>query len=516
MQQFEDFSKAGVSLESDDAARHLITERSPYWVGDIRGLTERAQRAFESGLHSAVAVPFVSASRAVGALSLFSRKPRPAEPDLLSILAHIGAEIGQFVARSRAQAELEAERKALAQKVDERTAELSRANEELARTGKMKDQFLASMSHELRTPISAILGLSEFLQQGIHGVLNEKQARSVKTIEESGRHLLALVDDILDISKIEAGKVRLEPLPVWAEPVCSGALRFVSQAAQRKHLSAKYVVEPPSLKLRADEKRLRQILVNLLSNAVKFTPEGGEIGIEAMEDESAGAVIFRVWDTGIGIAREDLPRLFQPFTQLDSRLSRQHAGAGLGLSLVKKLVDLHGGSVGIESEPGRGTRVTVSLPKGLSGLIPLPGRDASAADGFPALTPPDGTGQIVLLAEDNEAIAETASRFLELRGYRVVHATDGGDAVAKAIEFKPSLVLMDVHMPRMDGLEATRRIRQAPEVCQVPIVAVTALVMPGDRERCLEAGCDEYLAKPLGLKTLAAVVRRFVSGQQGP
>lgn len=515
VREFEMYSRSGLELESDPVAQQLIRSRMPFWSSDLRGMSDRAQRAFECGLVSAVAVPFVSASRAFGALSLFSRRQRPLEPDLLSSLAYIGAEMGQFAARTRAQAELVAERRALARKVEERTAELSRANEELARTGKMKDQFLASMSHELRTPISAVLGLSEFLQQGIHGALNEKQARSLKTIEESGRHLLALVDDILDISKIEAGKVKLEPLPVWAESVCGGAQRFVSQAASRKRLTISRVVDPPSLKLRADERRLRQILVNLLANAVKFTPDGGEVGIIAREDPGGSAVSFTVWDTGIGIASENLARLFQPFTQLDSSLSRQHAGAGLGLALVKKLVDLHGGSVSIESKIGHGTRVTVSLPKTLSIPGNLPGLPVEAEEGPSSFGPPEGSGQVILLAEDHEAIAETTSQFLKMRGYEVLLARNGDEAVARALESLPALVLMDVHMPRMDGLEATRRIRLQAAVRRIPIVAVTALVMPGDRERCLEAGCDEYVAKPLGLRQLAELVRRFVLAPQG-
>ncbi|MFN8095279.1 MAG: HAMP domain-containing sensor histidine kinase [Vicinamibacteria bacterium] len=230
----------------------------------------------------------------------------------------------------------------------------------------MKDEFLASMSHELRTPLNAILGLSEALQENVYGALQPRQREALQTVEESGRHLLELINDILDLSKIEAGKVVLELSDVPLGAACAGALRLVLGAAQAKHVSLESSVVPEDAEASADPRRLKQILVNLLSNAVKFTPEGGRAGVEARLD-GEGWVRIVVWDTGIGIAAEDVARLFQPFTQLDSSLSRQHAGTGLGLALVRRLAELHGGAATLESEPGKGTRVTVRLPAAARG-----------------------------------------------------------------------------------------------------------------------------------------------------
>ncbi len=505
--RLEKESPAVISAESDAAVQHLIESRTAFWLENVEGFTERSQLAFECGLQSAVVVPFVNMAGINGAFSLFSRQHKPEDSGLIPILCDIGAKLSQFAARTKAQEELEAERRSLKAKVEERAAELRQANEQLALTARLKDQFLASMSHELRTPIGAILGHADLLIQGLPGPLNERQIKALQTIEGSGRHLLALVDDILDISKIVAGRVKLEPYPVWVEPLCASASQFVQQAAQRKGLLAECSVKPKTLRMLADERRLRQILVNLLSNAVKFTQEGGRLGLDAWADQDGTEVHFCVWDSGIGISGEDIPRLFQPFTQLDSRLSRQHSGAGLGLALVKKLVDLHGGKVEMRSELGKGTRVTVSLP----GLLPegplkaapaVPERVRPLVSGIP-----EGKGRVILIAEDNETIIDTTAALLEARGYRTVVARNGEEAVRQAVHRHPDLILMDVQMPGVDGLEATRRIRRMKTLSGVRIIALTALVMPGDRDRCLEAGCDDYLSKPLDLGALAAVIR---------
>ena len=283
----------------------------------------------------------------------------------------------EIAERKRAEAALEAERVSLAQRVEERTRELRAANEDLAHASRLKNEFFACMSHELRTPLHAILGLSEAMQEQTYGPINENQQEALGNIAESGRHLLALINDILDLSKIEAGKLELEIAPVMVEFVCQASLRFINQMAQQKRLKVFTNLENVVTTLQADARHLKQILVNLLSNAVKFTPEGGSIGLEvAGKVESCpthdafvasglagqGVIHFTVWDKGIGIASEDLERLFQPFVQLDSGLTRQYPGTGLGLALVRRLVHLHGGSISVESELGKGSRFTVSLP----------------------------------------------------------------------------------------------------------------------------------------------------------
>jgi signal transduction histidine kinase len=242
------------------------------------------------------------------------------------------------------------------------TQELIAANAALTRAARLKDEFLASMSHELRTPLSAVLGFAEVLQDEAYGPLNDRQRQSLQHIAVSGRRLLDLINDILDLAALGAGKITLQLEPTALAPICQASMNRVMARAQQKRLSIAMTLDPAVPRLTVDARRVQQILENLLSNAVKFTPEGGAIGLEVAGDATRQAVDLIVWDTGIGIAQEQMPQLFQPFIQLDGRLARQYEGTGLGLALVARLVELHDGSVGVTSEVGRGSRFTVSLP----------------------------------------------------------------------------------------------------------------------------------------------------------
>ena len=435
--------------------------------------------------------------------------------------------------RKRVEAALEEERASLTRRVTERTAELSAANAELARAARLKDEFLASMSHELRTPLNAILGLSEALQEEVYGPLSEKQFKSLHRIEESGRHLLALINDILDVSKIEAGKLELEIGPVSVESVCRASLGLIKQTAHKKQLKVSSTFDSQVTTIQADGRRLKQILVNLLSNAVNFTPEGGTIGLEVVGDAENEAVHLTVWDTGIGISQEDLPRLFQPFVQLDSSLSRQYAGTGLGLALVHRMAEMHRGSVSMESQKGEGSRFTVSLPwresvKDSRDKGPKLQDEGLSVTNLRSLTfQPSDLQPLILLAEDNEDNINTLLDYLQVKGYRVIVARNGHEAIERAREKRPDVILMDIQMPGMDGLEATRHIRADADastglstgLAAVPIIALTALAMPGDRERCLEAGANEYLSKPVSLRGLVKVIEtqlnRNLTGKGG-
>ena len=254
------------------------------------------------------------------------------------------------------------ERRKAAESLRRSLVELEAANIELEKASRMKDEFLASMSHELRTPLTGILGLSEALQLQTFGTLSERQAKALRNIEESGRHLLDLINDILDLSKIAAGKfdLRLERCSVAA--ICQASLQLTKGMAHQKRQTVEFRMEPESISMRADPRRLKQMIVNLLSNAIKFTPEEGSLGLEVAGDPAAKTVEICVWDKGIGIAPEDLGKLFKPFSQIDGRLSRQYTGTGLGLSLVRRMAELHGGSAKVASEPGKGSRFTIVLP----------------------------------------------------------------------------------------------------------------------------------------------------------
>jgi PAS domain S-box-containing protein len=435
--------------------------------------------------------------------------------------------------RKQAEAALAAERSSLARRVEERTADLRLANVELARGARLKDEFLASMSHELRTPLNAILGLSEALQERVYGSVTAQQLKTLQSIEESGQHLLALINDILDLSKAEAGKLELDIAAVVVEQLCQASLRLIKQAAHQKQLSVTTTIDPAVTAIRGDARRLKQILVNLLSNAVKFTPQAGSVGLEVAGDAAQQLVRITVWDTGIGIAPDDLPRLFQPFVQLDRRLAREYAGTGLGLSLVYHMVELHGGSVTVESQVDQGSCFTVALPWSAQAAAERLG-EASVASGAgrPALDQglnsqgsPAAADQssrslsesgvevmapTILLAEDNQANIDLLSDYLLVKGYQVVVARNGVEAITLAQDNPPAVILMDIQMPGVDGLEATRRIRADADLAAIPIVALTALAMPGDRERCLNAGANDYLSKPVNLKRLVEVIETYL------
>ncbi|HEX9922797.1 MAG TPA: ATP-binding protein, partial [Anaerolineae bacterium] len=417
--------------------------------------------------------------------------------------------VGDITERKKYEEELARERSSLAKRVEERTAELSAANAELARAARLKDEFLASMSHELRTPLNAILGMSEVLRMSIYGDLNESQLDALDHIETAGRHLLELINDILDLSKIEAGKLDLVTGLMEVNNICQASLLFIKQIAHKKQIKISSVIDSSVDLLQADERRLKQILVNLLSNAVKFTPEGGQIGLEVEGDTDQGVVRFTVWDTGIGISTEDMQRLFKPFVQIDSSLSRKQGGTGLGLSLVYRLTEIHGGSVTLESKVGEGSRFTVSLPWTSSSDNELVNdRGASIT---PAATEPLDinyhSSALVLLAEDNETNIMTVRDFLQANGFKIIVARNGAETIDRARAEKPDIILMDIQMPGMDGLEATRQLRADPELARTPIIALTSLAMPGDRERCLAAGADDYMSKPMSLKRLVEMIK---------
>ena len=388
--------------------------------------------------------------------------------------------------------------------------ELALANLELSKAMSAKDEFLASMSHELRTPLASMLMLSEALQEGVYGPLAPRQLRSLETLDQSGRHLLDLIGDILDLAKIGAAQLGIEPHACDVPQIGEAALRLVSGLAKKKDLVTSFECSPEILVTRGDPRRLKQILVNLLGNAVKFTPRGGRIGLHIDADAIGEVIRLVVWDNGPGIAAADQERLFKPFTQLDSRLARDHGGSGLGLALVSALVDLHGGSVSLDSTPGEGSRFTVRLPW----IAPVDAhaprdRARDSAPPIPALV-----GRRVLLAEDNPVSAARVVDHLRSRGLVVDRAEDGRQALEMACRLKPDLVLMDMQMPALSGIEVTRRLRADGDrrVSSVPIVALTALSMSGDRERCLAAGAGAYLTKPVPLAELWRTVEEILGG----
>ena len=419
------------------------------------------------------------------------------------ILGHSSPE-GKLVFYSTIMRDI-SQRKQMELDLRKRGQELIAANTELAGAARLKDEFLASMSHELRTPLNGILCMSEGLQEQVYGLLNEEQLRAVKDVEECGRHLLELINDILDVAKIEAGKIELQLAPVLIRNVCQASLRLVKEAASKKKITVLLQLGNPDMTLTVDERRLKQVLVNLLSNAVKFTPDGGRVGLEVVAERDREQVRFTVWDTGIGIRAEEMQRLFQPFVQLDSRLSRQYEGTGLGLALVKRLTELHGGHVSVESEPGKGSRFTLLLPWTTltpptdASVDPDVDKDQAAAL---AVAPETRVAPLILVLDENSGNARGLMDYLAFKGYRVVVLENVSKAVEMARKLVPALILLDIPMSETEGLEAIGRFRGEPGLHEVPIVVLTAPSFAGTRERSFQAGVTEYVSKPVSLVQL--------------
>lgn len=404
---------------------------------------------------------------------------------------------------------LKAERAQLAVRVEERTAELSLLNAQLRRANRAKDEFLANMSHELRTPLNGILAFTEALIDQTRGPLNERQLKAMNSIDSSGRHLLSLINDVLDLSKIEAGKLEVQMEKVSIDDVCHASLIFIKETANKKQIKVHYHNQETDLYIHADPRRLKQILVNLLGNAVKFTPAGGEIYLGIEMDSADGILSIIVRDTGIGISKEDQQNLFQPFSQIDSSLTRTQEGSGLGLVLVHKLVELHGGGVKLESEPEKGSSFTVLLP--LSNYkADLSMNELIEGDSVLDFRSTECRRR-VLLVEDNEINIEAIGEYLTDVGYKVFIARNGKEAIDQIHEWNPEIILMDIQMPVMNGLETIAHLRTDQKFMKTPIIALTALAMAGDREYCLQNGATEYLSKPVSLKNLVRMIEQLTA-----
>ncbi len=515
----------------DGAAYRRLTQRAC-----AAGLQQEAYHiADPAGLDVFVGLPFRVEGDVSGVLALANR-PSGYDEEMLELMQPVVSTCAQLLVaerneqrRQQAEQELAQERASLAQRVSDRTAQLSTANAELAYALRIKDEFMATMNHELRTPLNTILILTDVLRQEIYGPLNDKQRENLHDIEDSGRHLLVLITDILDIVKINAGKLDLDISTLSVQELCESSMRLTEALAAKQQIQVSLHIDPAVQEIDADDRRLKQIMLNLLSNAVKFTPDGGQVGLDVQGNPATNTVIFTVWDTGIGIATEQMDQLFKPFAQLDSSLSRQYEGSGLGLALAARMAELCGGSIAVESEVGRGSRFTVSLPwhredalpiliqmrgpQDAIKLAPAAPQPAHAASNRPAAAKPARSRSLVLLAEDNEANVHALRDFLEHQGYTLLVARTGREALEVAQSERPDIILMDIQMPDMDGLQAIRRLRADPSMGDLPIIAVTALVLPGERERCLAAGANDFIGKPISIPDLTNAIRDLLHTQ---
>jgi len=356
---------------------------------------------------------------------------------------------------------------------------LERQNQELDRASRLKSEFLASMSHELRTPLHTIIGFTELLAEELEGPLNEKQKRFVNHVHQDSHHLLELINDILDLSKVESGQMELHPESFDASRVIAEAIGGMEQTANAHGIAVENRTARETV-VKADRTRFREILTNLLSNAVKFTPEGGTVRVESRSDGD-GMMAFTVADTGIGIAPEDQAAVFDKFRQVSSTTRGVREGTGLGLAIVKSYVEMHGGKISVESEVGQGSRFTFTIPSG------------------------DATPPLVLVIEDDSGARELFASYLEPLGIRTEIAATADEGIRKACDLKPDAITLDVLMPGKSGWRALRELRAMPEFRETPIFLVSVL----DQSPAM-SGATEYLQKPLNREALLRALHRHV------
>lgn len=387
-----------------------------------------------------------------------------------------------------------------------------------------KSEFLMNMSHELRTPLTAIIGFADLLSEQFFGKLNEKQLGYVSEISEAGRLLSQLINDILDLSKVDSGKMELCVSSVRLGHLLENSLNMVRQKAGKRGLGLNLSIQEglEGIEIVADEIKLKQILVNLLSNATKFTPSGGHIrlGVERSNDD----LIIRVSDTGIGLKPEDQHRIFEPFERLDSSLSNPEAGTGLGLALVGRLVGLHGGSVWAESDgEGKGSTFSFTIPLVQTSKDIKDSNEQFTAETIPAQRlipnlPVDAKERLkVLVVEDNKTNMKLVVNLLEIGGYNPIQAFSAGEGIRSSEIYKPALIVMDISLPDMDGLAATRVIKSNPLTSHIPVIALTAGTMKIDEETAKESGCDAYFVKPFDIwifyRTIVGLIKTVDEGQ---
>ena len=449
-------------------------------------------------------IPLVRGGKLWGLLCIHTcTAPRIWQADEINVIQQIAGQLAIAIQQADLFEQLQQEQ----EKLTETNQALAHSNEDLARATRLKDEFLANMSHELRTPLTAILGMSEALQTDTYGEINPGQEKAIKLIEKSGSHLLSLINDILDLSKIEAGKLELEFSSSSIQNLCENSTIFVRQMAFTKKIELQTRIAENIDPIWVDELRIRQSLINLLSNAIKFTPPDGKVTLSVELEEKE--ILFSVTDTGIGISPDNLDKLFQPFVQIDSSLNRQSAGTGLGLVLVERIITKHGGRVVVTSRAGEGSCFTLRLP-----YAPLPKEFVPEMLQTSSLSTqqnnlPLSVSPLILLADDDNGNRQTLEDYLTNKGYRMLLAYNGKEALEMVKNHQPDLILMDIQMPEMDGLEATTLIRSDSAIAHIPIIAITALALPGQADQFLKAGFDEYLVKPVRFKLLIETIQKF-------
>ncbi|HUB06137.1 MAG TPA: response regulator, partial [Myxococcales bacterium] len=481
---FDALRRARISLD-DTFIGKAATLGRPLELTDLREapLDPHLSALAETGWRSLVAVPMLREGRIVGAMVIRRHTPGRVPQEIYDLLETFASQSALALINAQLYRQLERQSAAL----------------EVA--SRHKSEFLASMSHELRTPLNAIIGFSEVLLERMFGELNERQDDYLRDIWSSGKHLLELLNDILDLSKIEAGQMVLNRSEFAVRESLEHCLSMVRERALNQRILLNLEVDPQVGLLDADRLRFRQVVLNLLSNAVKFTPDGGRVDVRAsLRDQD---LVVEVVDTGPGVTAEDRQRIFDAFQQ-GARLPRQTEGTGLGLTLSKRILELHGGRIWVDSEAGQGSTFGIALPAGSGELALAPVSQSGQASGLPAGAAP-GPGPTVVVVEDDRRSFDLLRVYLEAAGARVVSARDGEEGLDTVRSLNPAGVVLDILLPGIDGWEVLARLKADPGTAAIPVIVVSML---DERGRGFALGAAEYLVKPVGKDQLMAALYR--------
>jgi signal transduction histidine kinase/DNA-binding response OmpR family regulator/HAMP domain-containing protein len=483
-----------VPISRGTALGRAVIDRQPIHVHDLASASETEfpesqayQRRF--GHRTLLVMPLLREGAAIGALWLPRLEVRPFSDKQIALLK-IFAD----------QAVIAIENVRLFDELEEKSRQLEAAS-------KHKSEFLANMSHELRTPLNAIIGFSEVLLERMFGELNEKQEEYLQDILSSGRHLLDLINDILDISKVEAGRMELMPETFSLPDILESSLMMIRERASRHGLELSLEVDPALDLIVADERMVKQVVVNLLSNAVKFTPAGGQVAVAARLT-AGGEAQVAVRDTGVGIAPADQARIFDEFQQARSGTAKSQEGTGLGLTLSKKFVELHGGRIWLESEVGVGSTFTFALPLRQSPVVETPAAEPATGEA----AHPDRIGPTILLVEDDEHALDLLRLYLDSADFKVVAARNVAEGLELARRLRPAAITLDLILPEVDGWDFLAQAKADPVIADIPVIIVSIV---DERGQGFALGAAEYLVKPVNRDDLLAALRRLTLDSAG-